>query len=55
MFVFETVFFVKTAHTFTKLGNNHLRRHKLEVKMTEKEKANDWMWQSHRESQLMII
>ena len=23
--------------------------------MEEKEKANDWMWQSHRESQLMIV
>ena len=23
--------------------------------MKEKEKANDWMWQSHKESQLMIV
>ena len=60
MFVFETVFFVKTAHThFYQTGKtltyNHLRIHKLKVKIKEKEKANDWMWQSHRESQLMIV
>ena len=48
MFVFETVFFVKTAHThFYQTGKtlsyNHPRRHKQKVKMKEKEKANDWM------------
>ena len=52
MFVFETVFFVKTAHHFYQTGKtliyNHLRRHKLKVKNEGKEKDSDWMWQSHR-------
>ena len=43
MFAVETVFFVKTAHTHfyqtgKTLSNNHLRRHKLKVKMKEKKR-----------------
>ena len=40
MFVFETVFFVKTAHFYQtgKILSYHLRGHKLKVKMKEKKR-----------------
>ena len=37
MFVFKTVFPVKTAHTFT-LSCNYLRRHKIKDKMEKKKR-----------------
>ena len=53
MFVVKSV--SMCYHVGKTLSYNQLKKAVKQKLKWRKEKANDWMWQSHRETQLMIV